>query len=89
VNINKHRRVILTNFVSQTVPPAEPFAVPHIRGTVLALSLVTGEVFTLPMWAYVTIKDEAIQDKEIVTVVETLSEYLIKEVFPLFERFFN
>ena len=89
VNINKHRRVILTNFVSQTLAPTRTLAVPHIRGNIRARSVASGEVFFLPMWAYVTIKDEAIQDVEIVTVAEQLSEYLIRVAFPVFERFFS
>jgi len=63
--------------------------VPHIRADVRVRSLVSGKLFTSPMGAYLTIKDETAQGKEIIAAIETISDYLIKEVFPLFEKFFN
>jgi hypothetical protein len=88
-NINKHRRVILTNFVSTNIAPSSPLEFPHIRGVGRATSLFTGQSFDLPVWAYVTIKDELMQDEEIITGLESLSEYVITKVFPSFEDFFT
>ncbi len=87
-NINKHRRVVLTNFASTNIAPAKPLTFPHIRGIGKVCSLVDGRVFDAPMWGYVTVKDELLADKEIITAIEEVSEYLITKVFPLFENFF-
>ena len=66
-NINKHRRVILTNFVSTNMHPVDQLQFPHIRATGRAYSLSTGESFEAPVWGYVTIKDEPLQDEEIIS----------------------
>jgi hypothetical protein len=87
-NINKHRRVILTNFVSTNIAPSQPLQFPHIRGVARGTSLVTGQSFDAPVWAYVTIKDELIQDEEIITAIENLWGYVNTKVFPLFEDCF-
>jgi len=87
-NINKHRRVILTNFVSSNIAPTQPLTFPHIRGVGKVYSVADGRVFDAPVWGYVTVKDERLANEEIITAIERLSEYLITKVFPLFEHFF-
>ncbi len=87
-NINKHRRVVLTNLSSINLAPTEPLTFPHIRGIGKLSSVVDERVSEAPVWGYVTINDELLVGKEIITAIEELSEYLITKVFPLFEEFF-
>ena len=88
-NINKHRRILLTQFVSSNIAPTKPLTFPHIRGAGRLYSLVDERVVDAPVWGYMIVNDELLAGKEITTAIEDFSEYLITKVFPPFEKFFR
>ncbi len=86
-NINKHRHVLGTLIENRLVPgdlPPRHYVEARISSPPEGGSLVTRRILS-----YIAFEDSSVRSIEISSVLNSLSIYLIEEVFSRFERFFE
>ncbi len=87
-NINKHRRVLLTN-LKREVLEDQPLPFPHILTDMKGI-LPSGIRHNLVTFAfYVAIEERIVSGKEIGTVLDVFGNFILKELLPLFQKFFE
>jgi hypothetical protein len=86
-NINKHRRVILTNLHAFTIPP--PYPCPHWGGIVSEDTSDGKPTEEVPFWAYVILRDGVANSMEITTCLDALARHIGEVVLPRFQEFFK
>jgi hypothetical protein len=87
-NINKHRRVLLTN-LKRVVIEGEPLPFPHILSD-LKGTMPDGVKHTFVTFGfYVALGESVVSGSEIGTALNLFGDYIGNEVLPLFEKFFE
>lgn len=86
VNLNKHRRIVLTALSGSDAIP--DVAIPYMP--IIVRKWRDGRpVQDLPFWAYLVIGDTYASGIEITHCVNVLADYVGNDVIPRFERFFS
>ena len=87
-NINKHRRVLLTN-LKRVVIEDDPLPFPHILGDLKGI-MPDGVRHTFATFGFYVAFDESIvSGAEIGTALDVFGEHLGNEVLPMFNKFFK
>jgi hypothetical protein len=87
-NINKPRRVLLTN-LERAVLEDEPLRFPHLLGDLTGI-MPDGVKHTFtPYGSYIAFSEDAISGGEIGTALNVFGDFIGSEVLPLFQRFFK
>jgi hypothetical protein len=85
-NINKHRRVILTNLVGTPTKP--PFPFPHFEGKV-HVDDGSGTFRETPFWAFVVLHEGVAKTMEVTICLDSLARHIADTTLPPFKQFFE
>jgi hypothetical protein len=86
-NINKHRRVLLTGLAGS--PSEFPDWIPHMLGSVTVIGKDGKIASNTPIYGVLTIQDGFAKDLEITHFLNVTANFITKELFPRFDRFFG
>jgi hypothetical protein len=87
-NINKHRRVLLTN-LKRVVIEDEALPFPHILSSVKGIMPDGARHTFVTFGFYVAFNESLVSGSEIGTALNVFGDYIGYEVFPLFQQFFK
>jgi hypothetical protein len=87
-NLNKHRNPLKTVLCCYSeVEPIVPQ--PHMRA-IKRLPIAGAEAFKeIPIWLWIGVADDSAINMEVITLLDTLAQYLGNEVLPLFKQFLD